>query len=68
MISQLGFASKVLKMPRACPVEFHICCYTESKLKFPDATGLSRGESRLLLYSWEREPPRRKAVASSFFT
>ena len=32
----------------------------------PDATGLSRGASRLLLFSWEREPPRHKAVASSF--
>jgi len=29
-----------------------------------DATGLPRGASRLELHSCEREPPRRKAVAS----
>jgi len=32
-----------------------------------DATGLPRGVSRLRLFSWEREPPRDKPVASSFF-
>ena len=54
-------------MPRACPVEFYVCCYTESKPKFPDATGLPRGDSRSLLFSWQREPPRHKAVASGFY-
>jgi hypothetical protein len=37
----------------------------ESRAMAADATGSHRGASRLLLLSWEREPPRRKAVASS---
>ena len=32
--------------------------------KLLDATGLPRGASRSLLFSFEREPPRPKAVAS----
>jgi len=28
-------------MPRACPVEFHACCYTELQVTILDATGLS---------------------------
>jgi hypothetical protein len=35
-----------------------------SKSTSSDATGLPRGASRFLLFSWEREPPRPKAVAS----
>jgi hypothetical protein len=31
-------------MPRACPVELHDSCYTESKTNISDATGLSRGD------------------------
>jgi hypothetical protein len=45
-----------LKMPRACPVESHVRRYTESKPNALDATGLPRGVSRSLLFSWEREP------------
>ena len=37
-----------------------------SSLSKLDATGLSRGASCSLLFSFERETPRRKAVASSF--
>jgi hypothetical protein len=40
---------------------------TESKTKSPDATGLSRGVSRLLLFSAERESPRDEPVASSLY-
>jgi len=37
---------------------------TNSKNQVSDATGLSRGASRLELHSCEREPPRDKPVAS----
>ncbi len=36
----------------------------QKNTKGSDATGLPRGVSCLLLISWQREPPRRKAVAS----
>ena len=49
--SYTEFKRKGFPMPRACPVEIHVCSYTEFKTKFPDATGLPRGDSRSLLFS-----------------
>jgi len=47
---------RTLQMPRACPVELHASSYTKPKPNSSDATGLSRGASRSLLFSGEREP------------
>src|ERR1041384_2876655 len=46
------------------PWSFTIAATRNQKPQMPDATGLSRGVSRLELHSCEREPPRHKAVAS----
>ena len=43
-------------MPRACPVEPHVRRYKQRTNHSPDATGLPRGASRLLLDSSERDP------------
>ena len=60
MTTALGIS----QMPRARPVERHDGSYKELQNQVTDATGSSRGASRLELHSCEREPPRRKAVAS----
>jgi hypothetical protein len=51
-------------MPRACPVEYYVCRYSNSEGRLIDATGLSRGDSRYQLDSDKRETPRDKPVAS----
>src|SRR5690242_4854003 len=53
------------EIPRACPVESHVCSYQNPQTKGFGCHGLARGASRFLLFSAEREPPRPKAVASS---
>ena len=57
--------TKVLQMPRACPVESHVCSYLASNVKppRPKAVASSNGTKRLCS-SDDREVPRPKAVAS----